>query len=672
MTEILIFVAAIIMGVAVNGLVYFLKNVVFPESQSKLLKIEVKSGSRKRLVIRVREGMGQEEIDRVIERLENFAREPQQPSSQATSEQSETARPLYPVGQGEEAASDETPTIPSLAPLIETEDEQPPYPRRETLITIAALLLVTSLVSLDLTTLATAMPRVVAELHDFNYYTTARAFYLLASTVTLPIWGKLSDVFGRKPIVLFGLIVFLLGSALSGMSQSMTQLIVFHSIEGIGTGAIMPVTFAIITDMSVRRQRGTRFALAGGILSLSTLLGPLLGGVITQVLSWRWVFYINLPIGVVAFFLLIIVMPQLPRKATLVSFDYLGSVLVVTGTVLLLLGFTWAGTEHNWLSAQIIDLFVGAVIVLATFIMYEAYVERKGGNPFILPSLFLKNIFAISTIVTLISTLTISGTILFVPLFVQEIVGVSPINSGLILMPLLLTNVVSSSITGQFVDHLGKYKLIAILGMLMSILGTLLLVDLDATAGSMNVVLAVFVVGLGVGSTMLLCNLIVYNALPGKVGQTSSMLTFFRSLGAAVGVATMGSIMNSTYPPAFQNMVKQIPGIQSLPLLSTPQALFSRDALLHLRAELAALGLHGLAPFNAIIEAMKTSLAWSIHTAFLLNLILMFIGLVSLLFLKEIPFREQPTERGTGAGDGEAHMNGGAHLTEESLAALLY
>src|SRR5579859_7394482 len=405
----------------------------------------------------------------------------------------------------------------------ERDTETPRYSRRDILLTMAGVLMVMLLASLDQTIVSTAMPRVIADLQGFNQYTWVSTAYLLTSTVMVPIYGKLSDLFGRKPIFLFGIVVFLIGSALSGASQSMNELIAFRALQGIGAGALMPIAIAVVGDLFTPRERGKWQGVTGAVWGFSAIVGPTLGGWITENTSWRWVFYVNLPIGIIAMLVLIFLMPALRGVEKKVSIDYTGAAMLIAGTVALLLGFTWAGTQYDWLSPQIIGLFAGAVIVLTAFVIYEALLERRGGQPIIEPSLFKNSIFSVSTIVTVIFGMGLFGSIFFIPLFVQGVIGTSATNSGLILTPLMLTSIVGSVVSGQLVSRLGKYKWIAILGMIVSVAGGVLLVRLDVHSTNNDVLLAMLVMGLGMGFGMSLYTLIVQNAIPGKIGQSTEI-----------------------------------------------------------------------------------------------------------------------------------------------------
>ena len=535
------------------------------------------------------------------------------------------------------------------------EYEQPRYSRRDTLLTMVGVLIVMLLASLDQTIVSTAMPRVIADLQGFDRYTWVSTAYLLTSTVMVPIYGKLSDLFGRKPIFLFGVVVFLIGSALSGASQSMNELIAFRAFQGIGAGALMPIAIAIVGDLFTPRERGKWQGLTGGVWGLSAIIGPTLGGWITQNASWRWVFYVNLPIGIVAMLVLIFLMPTLRGKAKNISIDYIGAALLVLGTVPLLLGFTWAGTQYDWLSPQTIGLFVGAVIALTAFIVYEAWLERRGGQPIIEPGLFKNSVFSVSTLVTMIFGMGLFGSIFFIPLFVQGVIGTSATNSGLILTPLLLTSVVGSVVSGQLVSRLGRYKWIAILGMVVSVAGTLLLVRLDVNATNNDVLLAMLVLGLGLGFGMALYTLIVQNALPTKIGQATAALTFFRQIGGTIALAAMGSVMTSAYLPAFQKAlpaaVHRLIPASALAVFHNPQVLLSPGLLAQMQAQFAAQGPQTLALFRQVIEAVKIGLAQGIHNVFILSFGLMIAGLIAVLFLKEIPLRGGRTAEKAATGE---------------------
>jgi EmrB/QacA subfamily drug resistance transporter len=535
-------------------------------------------------------------------------------------------------------------TVASQASVVET--EQPRYSRRDTLLTMSGVLLVMLLASLDQTIVSTAMPRIIADLQGFDRYTWVTTAYLLTSTVTVPIYGKLSDLFGRKVIFITGVVIFLIGSALSGTAQSMNTLIVFRAFQGLGAGALLPIAIAVVGDLFTPRERGKWQGVTGAVFGISSIIGPTVGGWLTQYASWRWVFYVNVPIGIVALLVLIFLMPTLSSAVTNVSIDYVGAVLLVLGTVPLLLGLSAVGTQYTLLSPQILGLLTLALLALTAFVLYEATLERRKGQPIIEPSLFKNRIFLVSTTATIVFGMILFGNIFFIPLFIQGVIGTSIASSGLILTPLTLTSVVGSIISGQLVSRLGRYKWLALVGMGISLVGAVLLLGLNIHSTNTAVVIAMLVMGFGMGTGMSLYSLIVQNALPTKIGQATAALTFFRSIGGTIGLAAMGSVMNAVYLPAFQSVlptaVKQAVPTKVLAAFSNPQALLSPDELAQLRTTLTSLGGQGPVLFNYVTAAMREGLVQSLHDVFSVNALLLAIGLVALFFLPEIELRGGP------------------------------
>lgn len=546
---------------------------------------------------------------------------------------------------------------------LDNDYDQPLYSRRETLLTMLGVLMVMLLASLDQTIVGTAMPHIIANLNGFNEYTWVTTAYLLTSTVMVPIYGKLSDIFGRKPIFMIGVTLFLAGSALSGASQTMLQLILFRGFQGIGAGALMPIAMTVVGDLFTPRERGKWQGITGAVFGLSSILGPTLGGWIADNFTWRWVFYVNLPIGIAAMLVLIFLMPQLHAKDRSARIDYIGCALIALGTVPMLLGFTWAGTTYPWLSWQVLGLIISGVVVLGLFVPYEIWLERRDAQPIIEPTLFKNSIFSVSSLVTVIFGMGLFGSISFIPLFVQGVVGSSATNSGVILMPLMLTAMASSIVSGQLVSRQGKYKWLTIVSMAISVVGTYLLFRLDAHSGNLDVVIAMVVLGLGMGTGMSLYTLIVQNALPSKIAQATSSLTFFRQIGATIGLAAMGSLMVSAFPSAFTAALpaavtsKLSPA--ALSKLSDPNTMLNPAA----SGPGSSHAIQDPQFAATIMDAMKQALAQSIHNIFVLCLFIMVAGLVSVFFLKEIKLRDK--RRGPEAGkESEESM-------ESNLAAML-
>lgn len=522
--------------------------------------------------------------------------------------------------------------------------DTPRYSRREILFTMTAVLLVMLLASLDQTIVGTAMPRIVSDLHGFDRYTWVTTAYLLASTVLVPIYGKLSDLFGRKPVFLIGVVLFLIGSAASGAAQSMNQLIAFRAFQGLGAAALMPIAIAVIGDLFTPRERGKWQGLTGGVFGLSSILGPTAGGWITDHSTWRWVFYVNLPIGIIALLVLIFLMPTLRSKNTdKVAIDYLGAGLLIAGTVPLLLGFTWAGSMYAWSSWQVLSLFAGAAVFITLFVLYEARLERRKAQPIIAPSLFTNRIFSVSVLITMITSMGMFGSILFLPLYAQGVLGISATNSGLLLSPLMLGLIFSSIVSGQLVSRFGRYKWITFVSMTITIGGSLLLQRLDVHSTNTDLIIAMVVLGLGLGFAMSLYTVIVQNALPGRIGEATSGLTFFRSIGSTVAVAAMGSILTSAYVPDFHNAIpaqlKATLPSKVISVFDDPNILLSADAQKAILTQFAKMGAQGHVIYNQLMEAVKIGLTSGIHNVYVLCTILMCVGFVAIFFLKEIPLR---------------------------------
>jgi EmrB/QacA subfamily drug resistance transporter len=522
-----------------------------------------------------------------------------------------------------------------------------PYARRETIFTMIGVLSVVFLAMLDQTIVGTAMPHIVADLQGFDLITWVSTAYLLTSTVPIPIFGKLSDLFGRKPIMLFGIVVFLAGSALCGAAQSMDQLIAFRAFQGLGAAALEPMAITIIGDLFPPRERGKWQGVGASSYGLAAIVGPLAGGWITDNASWRWVFYINLPIGILAMLVLIFLMPPLRHKVGQVSIDYIGAALLILGTVPLLLGFTLAGNQYAWFSPQVISLFSGAVVILVVFVFYSAHLESQGKEPIFEPGL-IKNsvrIYGVSLLVTVIYSVSLYGTAFAIPLFAQGVLGTSATNSGLILMPFMLTAVGGGVLSGLALTLTGKYKWVAILGVVIDIVGTLMLVRLDASSSYTQLLVAMLVLGLGVGSGLAVYTTAVQNVFPNKIGEASSTLVFFRQLGGTIGLAAMGSVLVSSYIPAFHaalpdRLLHFLP-TSIVSAFDNPLILLSPDALSHIHAGFAGYGAQGIAAFNMLLQAVKTGLAQSVHNVFVVSLVVILFGLFAVLFLKEIPLRER-------------------------------
>jgi len=531
--------------------------------------------------------------------------------------------------------------------------------RRRVILVMVGLGLGMLLAALDQTIVSTAMPKVVAHLGGFELYSWVFTAYMLTSTVTVPIYGKLSDLYGRKIFFMFGMVVFMVGSILSGGAGSMTQLIVFRGIQGIGAGALMPVALAVIGDLFPPGERGKVQGLMGTVFGISSVVGPSLGGYITDNLNWRWVFYVNIPVGIAALVVVGLTMPRGSTSGKGRRIDYMGAATLVAAMVPLLLGLSLAGGDHPWLSPSILGLFGVSAVMLALFVL----VESRAAEPLLPINLFRNRIFSVSVVAVFLTAAGMFGTIMYIPLFVQGVIGTSATNSGYILTPMMMSLIVSSVIGGQLISRWGRYRVIALVALAIMALGMGLLASMGTGTSSRTAVYYMIVTGLGLGATMPLYVIAVQNAFEhARMGVVTSAVTFFRSIGGTVGVAVMGSLMASNFqsrlagslPKALGNSLSP----QALAALSNPQALLSPEAKAGIAAQLPP-GSEGV--LAQLLDVMRGALAGSISLVFMIGLGVVAAAWVVNWFLEEIPLRkthdmpaptEGPLVAAGGAGGG--------------------
>ncbi len=409
----------------------------------------------------------------------------------------------------------------------------------------AGLMVTLMLAALDQTIVATALPRIVNDLGGITQYSWVFTSYMLTSTVTVPLYGKLGDVYGRKNLFLFAIVVFLVGSALCGAAESMTQLVIFRAVQGIGAGGLFPLSLAVIGNIVPPRDRGRWQGLIGAVFAASSIIGPAVGGFIVDNASWRWVFLVNLPVGGIALAVISITMPRRAPQ-TDHTIDWLGAGVLAAGIGSLLLGLVWGGKEYPWTSPQVIGTLGAAVALLLVF----AVVERRSREP-ILPFEILRNpIVAGSVACMALVGMAMFGTISYVPLFVQGVIGTSATSSGVVLTPLMLGAVATSLVTGQLVSRTGRYRWNAILGPLVLTAGMLLLWRMNASTTNGQAARNMVIAGIGIGSMMQVFVLSVQNAVSrSHIGSATALTQFGRQIGATLGVTIMGVIVNHGLPP---------------------------------------------------------------------------------------------------------------------------
>jgi EmrB/QacA subfamily drug resistance transporter len=496
------------------------------------------------------------------------------------------------------------------------------------------------LAALDQTIVGTALPHIVASLGGLEHYAWVVTAYLLASTVSIPLYGKLSDMYGRRIFFIGGMVIFLIGSALAGTSQNMTQLILYRGIQGLGAGGMMPIALAIVGDIFPPAERGKWSGLFVAVFGLASIIGPTLGGWITDNWGWRWVFYVNMPVGIIAILTAGFVLPKAVRRMHH-TIDYLGATTLVAWTVPLLLAFSWAGTQYAWNSWQIIGLFSFAAVMLLLFVL----LELRAAEPIITPRLFKNSIFSVSVIATFLVSAGMFGAILYLPLFVQGVLGDSATNSGIVLTPMMLGFMFSSIVGGQLLSRTGRYKILAIFGFAVAAIGMFLLSRMTVTTVEGEVVRNMIITGLGIGVMMSLFTIVVQNAFPYRqLGEVTAGVTFFRSIGSTMGVAVMGTIMTNAFQSNLQSNMPQaltrlLPA-DRLAQLENPQLLLAPDVVARIQHGFEAFGAQGMVLFHQLIEAIRVSLSTAITTVFFLGFIIMLLGLFVTLFLREIPLRK--------------------------------
>ncbi|MDD2823422.1 MAG: MDR family MFS transporter [Candidatus Daviesbacteria bacterium] len=423
------------------------------------------------------------------------------------------------------------------------------------------VLLAIFVAALDSTIVGTAMPTIVKELGGLNHLSWVFTAYMLASTVTVPIYGKLSDIYGRKWFFFAGIVIFMLGSVLSGLSQDMMQLIVFRSLQGIGGGAIMANAFAIVGDLFTPRERGKWQGVLGGTFGLASIVGPILGGFITDTISWRWNFYINIPVGILALLAIGFLIPKIIPSIKERSIDYFGALTLALGLVTLLLGLVWGGTEYPWNSVQIIGLLIFAVIFLVIF----CFIEQRTKEPIIPLSLFKNSIFSVSIFASFLFGVGMFGAALYIPLFAQNALGISAVSSGSLMTPMVIAQVITGIIGGRIVSSTGRYKMVTIAGLVVATIGMVLLSQMNTQTSELSLTLRMIFLGFGMGAAMPVFTVIVQNAFEhSKLGVVTSSIQLFRSIGGTVGIALLGSLLNSGLSKNLSVLPKNIAFANSL------------------------------------------------------------------------------------------------------------
>jgi EmrB/QacA subfamily drug resistance transporter len=553
---------------------------------------------------------------------------------------------------------------------------------------LVALMLTLLLEALDQTVVGTALPRIVSYLNGFDQYTWVVTAYLLASTTMVPIIGKLSDLFGRKGFLMVGVSVFLVGSFLSGLSETMTQLIAFRALQGFGAGMGIALVFTVVGDIFPPAIRARWQGIFGVVYGVANLIGPTLGGyltdhgpllgtLVTDATRWRWVFYINIPIGILTLAALLIYLPTNISIRTSTSkgwaamrrIDFLGAVLVAGATVCLLLGLTWgSNSTYAWGSVEVVGILVASVVLYALFFINE----RSAREPVLPLDLFNNQVFSMSMLLSFLQLVVLVGLVIYLPLFLQGVLGVSPTNSGEAITPLTISSVIASVAASLLVARLLRYQWVTIVSAVLMVVGAYLMTRISTTIDIMVMIGFMVVAGLGLGPFFSILQLSAQNAIPRtRLGVGTSAVRFAAQVGAVVGIAIVGTIVNQTLSSDIANrlpapVVQQLtPG--ELQAVANPQLLINtnyRQQVLQ-QAEQAAVAkaIAAIPPgpahdqqvtaittqvtqqvqqlFNQVVTNLKTSLTIAIRQAFYAILAFAALMLMATFFLKDIPMKKE-------------------------------
>lgn len=497
---------------------------------------------------------------------------------------------------------------------------------RVVMASMAGIMAVMLLAALDGTIVGTAMPRIIAELNGFNHYAAVTTAYMLAATVPVPIVGKLSDLYGRKPFLLAGVAIFVLGSALCGFATSMLGLVLARGLQGIGGGISQGMAFTTVADLYPPTRRGRISGVLGSVFGLASVIGPAVGGFLTDGPGWRWCFWVNLPIGVIAFGVLYTVFPHTVAKRDRRQIDWAGATTLVLAVVPILLALSWGGRDYAWTSPVIVGLLLGGSLLSAVFIT----LQFRTPDAIMPPSLFKNRVVWTACAAATLVAIGMFGSLVFIPLFLQSVVGKSAAQSGAVSTPMMFCLIGASMAAGQLMTRIGKYRALAIAGVSLTTVGMGLLALMGVDTAYSTVLINMMVLGTGLGMTMPVFNIAVQNAVShAELGVATSTLTFLRSIGGSLGASIFGAILSNRYPTMLHGSLSRdvlaAASPAALAIVENPQALMNPSV---------AAGIP-----DPLTRVVRTALSASLHEMFIFGAVIVALSVIFAVLLVDIPLR---------------------------------
>ena len=508
-------------------------------------------------------------------------------------------------------------------------------PRRQLLVALSGVLLAMLLAALSQTIVATAMPRIITDLGGFDRYTWATTSYMVASAVAIPIVGRLSDFYGRRIFFLLGITIFMIGSVPAGLSQTMTQLIGFRAIQGLGGGIIMTTSLVAIADLFPPQERGRFQGLISLVYGFASVIGPTLGGFITDTLSWTWIFLFNVPAGIPVFLLIARTFPQNTPEVTQRNLDYPGMMTLICAIIPILLALSWAGVQYEWSSPQTLAFLAFGLVMAVAFVV----IESRSDSPIMPLEVYRNRTVTVSVVVMFLSGLALYGSIMFVPLFFQGVLGASATSSGSFLTPMMLAVVFGAILSGILLGRTGRYRRQALFSTGLMTTGMLLLSAMDERTSFAGAVGSIVVMGLGLGGTLPVFAVAVQNSVPNKFrGFATSMLLFHRLVGGMMGLAVLGVVLTKRFSWRLEEMLSDSVRAALSPgrlnaIKNNPRVLFDPSTTDALRAEFAEAGVDGARMTDMLLDALNSALARAVGDTLTVGAVTVSLAVVAVLFL---------------------------------------